>query len=843
MSIDDFISAEERTGLLDGMVRGEYNLLLGAGASLGALGGDKAPLPGARDLAQELLASFGIDSGGRDLDLKLAYELVEGRRDRQARNRNEYLRLRFSQCSPTWHSFLASLRWRRIWTLNIDDVVESVYQRGDTAAQTARTYNWPDDFVERGSLQNELQVVHLHGCAFLQDPEAQALVFSITEYLSAGAGRHAWHQVFGSLFLQEPFIVIGARLTDEYDLADFLRRGNNAYKLTGRPSLLVLRQIPALEAGLFRKWGLVPVESDAQSFLHELISESSRHRAKMAPVLLQSGEVLAPHAISFLNQFRALRDGGDRQLAGRRDFYGGDEPNWDDIERSRDARFEMVDVVLGKLLPVAGVTEERARQQVHCIWGGPGSGKSTVLLRIAREVIGRGLDAYLFRGEERLDVAAMLWWLRQATKSVLFFDGLADVSGDIGWLLSKCAELNIRLLVVGTERESRLQHVYSEISPEYLLAGEEHKLDRLSDPDIEALLTKLGAEGRLGVLTRASVEGRRQFFVKQAGRQLFAGMAELEGGRGFSARIKREYLDDVQSQTLRNLYAQVCMAYVFGYALPVGIAATASGVEADLIIESVESNGALSGILRIEGKGLKPRHRVVASMVINVAVEREARYRLSQELARTLATHVSPSAISQRTLAYRIVRNLMDQDVVVDWAGGDRARSWFEGLSGEYGWNSRFWEQRALLEARFGGFPQARSYAERALQAQRHPFSLNTLGTVLLRMAVEYYEAGSDEAEEVFWEGVAHLRDARELRSRPGEGSQHPYVTFFSYAQRHVLRSYADQTVPARLATEWQRWMTGAENASVFLHTENRQMLQDFQRDWLLLATRSKRGG
>jgi len=119
------LTGEQIDDLVDGLVRGEYNLLFGAGASIGALAKDTSKLPDADTLATELLSDFSVETGGYKLDLKSAYEQVEGLKDKVNRTRNEYFSARFSECEPTWQVLLPKLRWNRIWSLNIDDAIES----------------------------------------------------------------------------------------------------------------------------------------------------------------------------------------------------------------------------------------------------------------------------------------------------------------------------------------------------------------------------------------------------------------------------------------------------------------------------------------------------------------------------------------------------------------------------------------------------------------------------------------------------------------------------------------------------------------------------------------------
>jgi len=266
------------------------------------------------------------------------------------------------------------------------------------------------------------------------------------------------------MFLQRPFIIVGARLADEFDLAEFLRRGSSAKQLMGRPAVIVLRQISELNKRQFRKWGLVPVEAEAEQFFSLLKAEIQAVEASIAGLLPgPTTTQLVPQAITFLKQFAWLRADDKPIVPPGHDFYLGHDPLWSDILADNDAYFQgpsrcAEHVPEGETLP--------ARQEVHCLWGGPGSGKTTALLRIARILIGGGADAFLFRGEERLDRAAAMWWLQRSPRSVLLFDGLGDVAEELGRLTADCAAAKVPISVVSTERRRRIPELYENFPPD-----------------------------------------------------------------------------------------------------------------------------------------------------------------------------------------------------------------------------------------------------------------------------------------------------------------------------------------------------------------------------------------
>jgi hypothetical protein len=178
--------------IADGLAHGEYSLLAGAGASLGAIGGDGRALPSGPELRDALIKDFDIDTGGESISLARAYDHLS-RRDRTGVSK--YLKSWFTGCRPSWQGLLAEFNWHRIWTLNIDDVLEIAFQ---AQGRPLQTFGWRQRFVDRNWSRSS-QIIHLHGSAAqLLDPERadEPLVFSIQEYARALADARSWHGVF-----------------------------------------------------------------------------------------------------------------------------------------------------------------------------------------------------------------------------------------------------------------------------------------------------------------------------------------------------------------------------------------------------------------------------------------------------------------------------------------------------------------------------------------------------------------------------------------------------------------------------------------------------------------------
>ena len=143
--------------IAEGVHRREYSLLLGAGASIGSLGGDNLPLPSGPQLRDTLVRDFRINNESQEIDLPRAYAAAKRK---NARRLEQFIRQRFTSCTPDWHHILTDLDWHRIWTLNIDDTVEQAYESQDISIDR---FNWTSTF--RDTSTSEHQIIHLHGFA------------------------------------------------------------------------------------------------------------------------------------------------------------------------------------------------------------------------------------------------------------------------------------------------------------------------------------------------------------------------------------------------------------------------------------------------------------------------------------------------------------------------------------------------------------------------------------------------------------------------------------------------------------------------------------------------------
>jgi len=242
-----------------------------------------------------------------------------------------------------------------------------------------------------------------------------------------------------------------------------------------------------------------------------------------------------------------------------------------------------------------------------------------------------------------------------------------------------------------------------------------------------------------------------------------------------------------------------------GYATPLPLISRATGVSVRDLIRAAREDERFAELVEVAGDKLKARQRTLASLVTEDILTSDQRFTLSSALAIALAPYISPQTISQRTLHARIARELMDVQILTDWIGPANVERWYEQQAPHHDWNARFWEQRALGASERGSWDRAESYAERAVRIHPDPFTLNTLGVVLLRKALSF-DAGTPAVWEYYERAIRALTESRE---RGSDAYMHPFITFFRYAIRIGRR---ERNAAGGLTPEW--YATGTTGCS-----------------------------
>jgi hypothetical protein len=159
-----------------------------------------------------------------------------------------------------------------------------------------------------------------------------------------------------------------------------------------------------------------------------------------------------------------------------------------------------------------------------------------------------------------------------------------------------------------------------------------------------------------------------------------------------------------------------------------------------------------------------------------------------------LAPYVNRQAIRRRTPEARIAQRLFDYDDVVSELIPNQSESLYLSMKRYWDWNSRYWEQFALLKVdkylkstdqnRFDLLAQAISHARHAVKIERHSFGLTTLGRILL-VQMRHITGGF---ERPFREAFGYLEEAIRQEGRNNRIAIHPYMALFGGVGGYIDR-------------------------------------------------------
>jgi len=818
VSMLDELGSEQRERLVEALLLGKCHLLLGAGASADSLAqaGDRN-LPSGNGLRELLIGSFPE----LELDIESSLQSVfadvydERRREVEALLRRQFVGTR----PATWVQSIFGLRWKTIWTLNIDDVLEQAFNTSlhpsvDFLAQDT----WRDQNVRQVGERTQ-QVVYLHGrAALLNDHKDPHLVFDLNTYMAASIERRLWHQVFDVAYSDDPFVILGASLDSEPDLEPTLRHGKREFKsgdiLPG--SIVVSRTIRPQDLRRYRRFGLTAIEGTCEQFIRELIDEIDhsplRHRAGNPDILLDHDRR------AFLAEFRLLqrREGVPRASRNHQPL-AGDEPEWGDIDRDDPflARFP-------SLVPAADYflsTGEASLQRRVEISGPPYSGKTGAGYVVADLLVERGLQPYIHNLDETLSYRAAMKWFSVDPTAVLIVDNFGDFLPEIAQLWRGAVDNHVQIRLVLMDRDTREsgRSLQLEVGTEGLLQVPRRRLEL---DDMISLVERLRRFGRLGEHERQSRDSELAVQLRRQYRGSLFDVLDSAGAINLRARLESEldaYGRDSPGDSAALAAVVTCFVYQFGLPAPLSLLSAVSGMSDGDLIDAIDA-GPLGSFLAFTQRGtVQTRHTRYAKSVVSKLSDSDRRVELLVRSIVHLASLVTTDSIIRKSYEQRLLVVLSRWENLTQWIGHDNVLRVYDHpeVLELMGWNSRYWEQRALYLSEVGNFVDALASADVAVNRRvdkggraRDSMTLVTRAKVRLQYVNSLKGSDAVSAAEWYWAANEDLTAAHENNVRDHE---HPYVTFFSYTLSLWKEGIFERSGEvAKLIDEWNRWIRRA---------------------------------
>lgn len=189
--------------------RNRVVLFLGSGFSSEARNVAGDPLPDSRKLGRNLWEFLEYPSDYDGTELRYLYDAARKKKGETAL-RDRLKGILTVTRHPGWYEAVCGWFWRRIYTTNIDDLLELIF-RGAHGVPSLDRVVAPDDYTERDMLLRRIQYVKLHGSIDVAD---RPLTFSPIEYGRRASLHDVWYDHFLRDYCTCPTVLVGTELNE-----------------------------------------------------------------------------------------------------------------------------------------------------------------------------------------------------------------------------------------------------------------------------------------------------------------------------------------------------------------------------------------------------------------------------------------------------------------------------------------------------------------------------------------------------------------------------------------------------------------------------------------------------
>jgi len=683
------------------IARGEVSLLLGAGFSIvNSVGTGNGALPDGERLKVKLLTACG-KTGGPKTTLKDAYQLAR-------RSIPEFDKF-FARCFTVaavhpWQAKMFEYVWGRIYTTNIDNVLNVAYataERDKRAAGEFRFFNYLDEGLVSATI-GTIPVVNIHGtCLRLED----GFVFSSLEYAKAASKVLDWHNDLAARIISGGLVVVGNQL-DESDIDTYISRRDVLYDRTGyRGNWIVSPNPDEIKAENWASAGFQVIDATAEEFFSEVfLAIKPRTMAEVVLDVVPATKRLLKNvkAITwFKSAFRLVFDeieSAQKQSGILKHFITGADPEWLYIvndahaqtDRGNELTTEIANLMLSNPIGV-GI--------LHVI-GPSGSGKSTAIRNSLRDLVRSYRFVYEFDDNQTIDKESLRAIAENfSDKAIFVFYSAADYYFAVKEVADR---LRIRggpyCLFVLEDRaaiynKSKRQLHGVGVVPRYLEFGDLHL------QDAKNIATKIEEAGlKFENFSDRSLDARAGIILdkeKGYGGDLLSALFSLTTHENFEQKIFQDYQSAATGLPLSILNA-VATVHSLGYSIPVDYIAGALRIRLDEVTKCIAEE--LAGIVLVPGgtSVVKCRHRVIASYYYDNYIAGKGDIDLLIGMLEYLSRQFTIEDIRFHPLPYRLYRDIVSFEFVyesffpVGTRGSDAERLYHEAQR-YFGRDGIFW--------------------------------------------------------------------------------------------------------------------------------------------------------
>lgn len=760
-------------------------LFLGAGFSVGVKNRLGSQIPTGATLGQRLWEFMDYSGNYDNTSLAEMYEVAS------TDGTKKYKITEFMEANllcdsvPDEYVSLSRIYWHRIYTTNIDNIVEEVYKNGEPKLDILSYPN--NEPKKRDQLLGRIQLICLNGRLPCRPDE---ITFSVQQYAQRANVHDPLYDQFVCDYATHTTIFIGTQLNESLFWQYIAARANRTRGISEQrqKSFLISPHIPQSKPPQLKKFNIVPIKGTTEKFLSWIKSKSPEFPSRLdilksispdIAYVVENTDITGENKkarIAFAKAFQRVPTESQNQSE-RSLYLMGATPQWKDILSDLDASREITVKIEESISKTFDMCNDL---KVYALLGSAGCGKSTVLHRLGLNLARSGRIVYLTNSEELprpADVARSLDSF--SDRSVLLFDNAEIALTILPSLVNALGTVEKKPIIVIASRTNEYDRRSARFSNNVNI--HESHVPKLNRGEIEQLISILDNNNLLGCLQGMNQQQRLKEFEIRSRKQILIAMREATSGKGFDEIMKDEFENLVPTET-KALYLCVALATEAGYRITKEEFVGCSQVKPAETLHILERN--LRNIVVSGGVGddfLMLRHKKIAECAIGefapIDLLEEAYVRLLSVLS------VGVTGGDWRTRIFALYKEIINHMTIYKRFEEDirKARLIYDALAGQFKRDAQFWLQYGSLEleGRGGNLQYAENYLKQAESLDaNNSYIQNAMGHLLLRQGCE----ATTKTEAI------HLRNAGSdilLRNMAQGHLNDPYAYHIYCSQRY----------------------------------------------------------
>lgn len=534
------LDVKTHKNLLDKIVAGEVILFTGAGFSLGAkVQGDYILSTGELidSLLTELLELKDPDEIARYKKKFNFQKLCQYCVNQVSEDAfSEFIVRKFKNSKPaSFHYFYKEIDWKEIYTLNIDDIIESVYNEEPQTLELQVINTQKQVEAYRGD--RILQYYKMHGDV---NNKSEGFVFSKKQYLDKLTQKEVSypHTQFAQRLYMDTICFIGTNL-DEVDLDVYIdMHGKLGSGLPKNKVYYISRSIHNEDIQDMGSRNIECIQETAESFIKKVLEYKKENPVLTTNIkIVKKGDPaqrISNLGFTCINNIAKDLNQDSIQKHKPTQFYLGYEPTWMDIASGSDAVLTLTDELIKDI-------ESLEVYSLFLLLGKTGNGKTTTLKRILYH-FALNSDYLVFEHLEFKElndytISTLAKIINHSNKFFIFaFD---DGSWAINFAKKLYASIDTKKVAILIT--SRIPEYYREMRIISNIPSKTYDIDNPVDKEnSKRIINRLDNKGLLGELAKyQSMDERIKHFMHRdgKGKDIFSCLISSTSGNGFAQRI------------------------------------------------------------------------------------------------------------------------------------------------------------------------------------------------------------------------------------------------------------------------------------------------------------------